>query len=226
MSRLIPGDLRAKLRQWHRDWVLRRSLAALQRDPQAAVAAGSPVLAGLIYGWGNQAWAASPEYIRACVLEALAARAPVLECGSGLSTLIVGLVSQRQRNLVYSLEHHSDWAAKVGAWLKRMRIRSVRINICPLRDYGDFEWYGSLPADLPQKWGLVICDGPPGSTTRGGRYGLLPLMRQRFAAGTVILLDDGGRPEEQAIAERWAKEAPASAETHGVEKPFIRLVLL
>ena len=40
--------------------------------------------------------------------------------------------------------------------------------------------------------------------TRGGRFGLVPVLVQRFARDGVILLDDFGREPEKEIADRWA----------------------
>ena len=49
----------------------------------------------------------------------------------------------------------------------------------------------------------------------GGRYGLVPVMRERFAPGCVILLDDAQRTAERMIAERWARELGASLALEG-----------
>jgi hypothetical protein len=45
-----------------------------------------------------------------------------------------------------------------------------------------------------------VCDGPKG-TTRGGRYGLAPVMKDRLAPGCIVLLDDTSREAERAIIE-------------------------
>ena len=80
------------------------------------------------------------------------------------------------------------------------------------------------PNSMPDKFGLVICDGPPGNTI-GGRYGLIPVMRTRLSKGTLILLDDASRPDEQNIAERWRQELNAIAEIAGIRKPFYKIIL-
>lgn len=72
----------------------------------------------------------------------------------------------------------------------------------PLKDYGDFCWYDAPLESMPDSFSLVICDGPPGAT-KGGRYGLVPFMRDRLRSGCVILLDDAEREEERTIAARW-----------------------
>jgi hypothetical protein len=59
---------------------------------------------------------------------------------------------------------------------------------------------------MPDEFSLVVCDGPPGST-KGGRYGLLPVLGGRLPPGSTILLDDAGRPGELELIKRWEAEA-------------------
>ncbi len=68
----------------------------------------------------------------------------------------------------------------------------------------------------------MVCDGPP-ETTRGGRYGLVPVMLEKLRADCTILLDDGAREGERETAERWAKLLGCTPEIIGTEKPYIRL---
>ena len=75
-------------------------------------------------------------------------------------------------------------------------------------DHGDFDWYDVEAVNIPNGIGLVVCDGPKG-TTRGGRNGLAPVMKDRLARGCIVLLDDTSREAERAIIERWCAELPA-----------------
>jgi len=67
---------------------------------------------------------------------------------------------------------------------------------------------------MPEAFSLVICDGPPG-TTKGGRYGLLPVLDKRLPPGATILLDDAGRPAETELIRRWENEAHFKTEIRG-----------
>jgi BNR repeat-containing family member len=219
----LPLPLRRVLRPAHRRFVFWRAIRALRRDPESALAPGSRVLRDLIYGWNN-AWSAGEEYLEACVRDALACRGPILECGSGLTTIVLGAIAQRSAGRVWSLEHSQEWGDRVARYLATYRIGTVSLAIRPLKDYGGFSWYQPPLRDLPRAFHLVVCDGPPG-TTEGGRYGLAPIMKERLAPGCVILLDDAGRQEEQSIARRWAAELRANSLTLGSKKPYVRLVL-
>lgn len=128
---------------------------------------------------------------------------PVLECGSGLTTLVASLYAVHG---LWSLEQHGPY----GSWVQRMVRRAGldgagQVLHAPLRSYGQFWWY-SLPERLPAgPFTLVVCDGPP-SETPGGRVGLLPVLRARLADGATILLDDWARPGEQAVLRTWPDE--------------------
>lgn len=74
--------------------------------------------------------------------------------------------------------------------------------------YGGFDWYDVESVQLPDTIGLVVCDGPPG-TSRGGRYGLVPILKDRLAPGCIILIDDTDRAGERDIVDRWCTELPA-----------------
>jgi hypothetical protein len=83
-----------------------------------------------------------------------------------------------------------------------------------LIEYGEFVWYDPPLAQMPEAFSLVICDGPPG-TTKGGRYGLLPVLGKRLPPGATILLDDAGRPAETELIRRWEGEAHFKTEIRG-----------
>jgi hypothetical protein len=221
----LPPRLRSYLRARHRDLVFRWAMRRLLKDPEAAIAPGSTVLQDLVYGWGNDFWSALEEYLAACVQEAMAADGPILECGSGLTSIVAGAVAQRVGNTMWSLEHNLDWSRRVQERLTRYRIDAVRLITAPLRDYPDFTWYDAPLDRMPDRFSLVVCDGPPGMT-RGGRYGLAPVMGDRLEPGCVILLDDAVRREEREIAERWEAELGGSYEVLGDKKPYIRMTVL
>ncbi|HEX6637131.1 MAG TPA: class I SAM-dependent methyltransferase [Steroidobacteraceae bacterium] len=198
---------------------MRRFLRAVDRSEEAA---DSQLLNALVRGWGNT-WSAQLEFLEASLREARATDGPILECGSGLSTLLIGAVAQACGGRVWSLEHEPRWADRVQRALRRYHIRSVTLCRAPVRSYGDFDWYElSSLQTLPGKISLVICDGPPGGT-RGGRYGLVPVLLDKLRTDCTILLDDGAREQERAIAARWGQMLATNPELMGKEKPFIRL---
>src|SRR5688572_18962534 len=219
----ITRAVERRLGKRYRRFVFWRAMRRFLRDvPHASKGFDANLLHELVQGWGNS-WSAQTEYLDACLRHVGESDGPVLECGSGLSTLLMGAVAQSRGIRLWSLEHESRYAAQVQRYLDKYRIYSVSLSVAPLRSYGDFDWY-SLPAlqALPGKIPLVICDGPPG-TTRGGRYGLVPVMLEKLRADCIILLDDAAREQELAIAQRWGKVLAARPKVIGTEKPYIRM---
>jgi predicted O-methyltransferase YrrM len=194
------------------------------RDPVRALDPGTTTLKDLVYGWDNESWSAQDEYLCACIDAALETPGPILECGSGLSTILIGAIAQRRGAPHWALEHTPEWATRVGGTLTRFRVTAAQLHVAPLRDYGEYVWYDPPRDELPRQFTLVICDGPPGATP-GGRLGLVPEMHQRMAPGSVILLDDAAREGERAIARRWEDRLGATGEIRGSRKPYLRLVL-
>jgi hypothetical protein len=133
---------------------------------------------------------------------------PVLECGSGLTTLVLATAAWTQARPSVSLEDDARWNARIRAALPRRARSRLDCRVVPLVDHGDFDWYDVEAVNLPNGIGLVVCDGPKG-TTRGGRYGLAPVMKDRLAPGCIVLLDDTSREAERAIIEQWCAELPA-----------------
>jgi Methyltransferase domain len=181
-------------------------------------------LSELISGWSNDGYVANLEYLEAVAKSSVQTPGPVLECGSGATTLLLGILCGRRDVEVWSLENSVEWQERVMEALKSIGISSVHVCTSPLIEYGDFVWYDPPLAQMPKEFSLVICDGPPG-TTKGGRYGLLPVMGNRLPSGSTILLDDAGRPGEVELIKKWEDEASFETEvikTQGSEYALMR----
>lgn len=162
--------------------------------------------------WGNQKWSANLHFAKKMLEVARAIDQPILECGSGFTTLLLGYLAAQHDVEVWTLEHNAKWHAYVSSALQRAALDQVNICYAPLCDYGDFSWYDISDIDLPNAFGLIVCDGPP-AQTRGGRSGLFPVMKDRFADDCTILLDDTQRSAETELAERWASSDDFSLQT-------------
>jgi hypothetical protein len=221
---IAPYEARQFIKKSHRDFMFRRAMGTFLKDPSAAVASNSHLLQELYTGWDNGNYTAQSEFAMACIKEALAAKGSILECGSGLTTPLIAAVCQRTDSTLYTLEHSQPFGDRVIRCLQRYGLTSARVLINPLKSYGEFDWYAPPMEQLPEDIALVICDGPPGDT-RGGRYGVVPVMKERLRNDCVILLDDTARDAEQRIAKRWASELNVTYDTLGHENPYVRMAL-
>ena len=218
---VVPKRARRFVRAQFEAVLLRRGMSRLLALPDPSDPPPR-VIRDLVGGWGNRSMSAWEDFIRAFLGYARETDGSILECGSGLSTVLLGLVAERTGRKVYSLEHDPVWADRARRVLRRYRIAGVEILVSDLRSYGAYSWYDPPLDILPKDFSLVVCDGPPWDTP-GGRYGLLPVMRSHLKPGCIILLDDANRAGEREIAERWARELATSFAIEGSNKMFARL---
>jgi len=198
---------------------------AIRRFIKRPVGARLPMFAltDAEYGWGNETWAADEDYLSRLISEAEVASGTILECGSGLSTILLAAIARQTGARLHSLEHNVEWQQRVSATCAAFGLADNTVHYAPLRNYGEFDWY-SVPDALPDDISLVVCDGPP-SDTRGGRYGVLPLLASRLASECKVLLDDANRPPEQAILSRWETEFSTTWERRDTARGFARVVV-
>lgn len=220
----IPRALKRRLRAAHRKFVFSRALKRFLSNPEKVLASDQQTLVDLIYGWGNSGWSASQDYLLETIRRAGDSNGAVVECGSGLTTIVAGAYASSKGIPYIALEHHDNWGRKVQGVLNEFGIRGVSLIVRPLRDHGDYCWYNLQSDEKPDQVGLVICDGPPGDTL-GGRYGFLPSLENSFRAGTVILIDDISRKPEQELAETVKARLNVKVQSHDPGSSFAALVV-
>jgi predicted O-methyltransferase YrrM len=143
-------------------------------------------------------------------------RGPVVECGSGISTVAIArLLAQGPERRLVSLEHDRIHAERVRAALaeagvaERAAVIEAPLEPHPLAAEG-CDWYAAERlAGLPVTGvGLLLVDGPPAGEPgrERARYPALPALLPRLAAGAAVVLDDAERPGERRVLERWRRE--------------------
>jgi hypothetical protein len=210
VARTIRDSLRSSLRRIQ----LRSALSSLERVLDRNALPDSQLMKQLVQSWGNEAWSASEPFLNAILQWLPRTQGAIVECGSGLSTLMLGVAASKSARIVCSLENDPDWEARVRAAIPERVRPSVRLLSTPIRSYGDFDWYTTEGKAIPAQIGFVICDGPPGST-RGGRYGLVPVLEKAFAPGCIVLLDDTQRDAEREVMELWCSKFGAQIVDRG-----------
>src|SRR4026207_813581 len=66
-------------------------------------------LSDLIAGWSNEGYAANLEYLESVAQNCVDTQGPILECGSGATTILLGVLCGRRNIEVWSLEHFDEW---------------------------------------------------------------------------------------------------------------------
>jgi hypothetical protein len=211
----IPTPLKRTIRRWLFDPLQRRAGDWRLRQSVRAFRSGRPLDRDFIEqfrrAWGNESFSADVDYISEIVARVGNCSGPVLECGSGLTTLVAALVGKQCDVTVWSLEQDVHWAEFVRRQLKRNRIYNVELRNAPLVEYDGYIWYDIEGIKLPGYFDLVLCDGPAffdgwGPAREQSRYGLLPTLERRGTSVGEILFDDATESRAANIFRRWRQE--------------------
>lgn len=156
--------------------------------------------------------AGSPDFLKCLADHVLAANPKtVVECGSGVSTVVVARCLQLNgAGHIFSLEHLPQFAEQTRTELDRQNLSEwASVLDAPLTEYKfsgrNYLWYRAeqIP-DGPID--LLIVDGPPARTGSTPRYPAGPMLFQRLSPDGAIFIDDAARGEELANIERWSKQ--------------------
>lgn len=222
VKRLIPARIKRPVKAALLSLMFQRAMRQLAKLPPGEMPSRE-LLKKLRLGWDNQDWDAKLDYLEEIARRAVTTEGPILECGSGLTTLIMGQLAGKRKIETWSLEHHADWYQRVANAIERHHVPQVNLCFSPLHDYKQFHWYDPPLDKMPAKFSLVVCDGPP-DLANGGRYGLLPILGDRLESGTVILFDDAREPGQPEVLRRWTTERGVSVELRETEHVSFALV--
>jgi hypothetical protein len=208
----VPGKayLRAGLDRLERvydTYQLSRCVKALRSGAQSR----DEILHTARSAWGNEGWSADIAYLAETAERVQRCAGPILECGSGLTTILAGAIAEHRGVSLFSLEQDAQWFSIIQRALARTRVR-VAVFHAPLRHYGDFVWYDLKGIELPRRFDLVLCDGPavyepwsPGIQAQW-RVGLLPVLNAAGTSVREVLCDDMEEPRAALLLDRWRNE--------------------
>lgn len=183
------------------------------------IAAGDPAQEDFdsLFLLNQNEYAAGPKMLAECyrIVAGLPEGARVIETGSGLTTIVMGLAaaSHNPTVTIHTLEHDADWFWRVRALMQRFRVRSVHLYYAPLEIDGDLAWY-RVPEELPGSFDFLLCDGPP---RRFGRHLLWSRIGDRVQGASVWVMDDADDEKELKIFQEHAKAAGRAVEVVGTK---------
>lgn len=210
---IIPVSMRKFLLKTHQQYVWPSALKEYKTLIESGLYPSKELIKKLVYGWGNQGFSAQIDYIDTCISNTLNTNGLIFECGSNLSTILIGIIAKKQGRKMVSFEHIDFWANRIQKELDKNNLDSNQIFVRQLKDYGNFSWYNIDGLEF-EKIGLCICDAPPGNT-KGGRRGFLFLFKDYLLSGAVILVDDTIREDERNMIIEWEKIRPIEVEFKG-----------
>ena len=181
------------------------------------IAAGDPTEEDFasLFLLNQNAYSATPKLLAECyrTVATLPSKARVLETGSGLTTVVMGMaaMSHNPDVTIHSLEHDPDYFWIARGLLKRFKVRPVWLYYAPLEIEDDQAWY-KVPEELPDSFDFLLCDGPP---RRFGRNGLWEKVGDRVQSASVWMMDDADDKKELKEFETHAKAAGRAVEVRG-----------
>jgi predicted O-methyltransferase YrrM len=143
--------------------------------------------------FGNK-WAAAVDVLHLAVNLARSSELPVLEIGTGLSTIALAAASKQK---LWAIEHDPQYADTLEAMAASAEVGDIALVTAELKD----GWY-DIESDLgafPKEFGLAFVDGPP--RVLGNRMKFFDVFGDRCK---VILCDDANSPSYTAQLKAWA----------------------
>jgi len=164
----------------------------------------------------DETWSAAADFLELIARQVLSNKPlHILECGSGLTTLVLAKACQMSRQgHVYTLENGQVYAETTEQIIDSYALNDyVTVMQAPLMDYplgeNTYQWYPTT--ELPAvEFDMFVIDGPAGFIQKHSRYPALPLMQDRMAAGCRVFLDDAARDDEKELVTMWQEEFPNS----------------
>jgi len=157
----------------------------------------------LVEVWNNK-WSLLPEQLQVIYEISKENGNNVLECGSGLSTFILGALDKK----TISLENDLQWFSRVQPIIKSYK--SVELRYAPIKD----SWYDVSSYDKNILFDFIICDGPSRKISERDR--LADFIKDKLADKAIILIDDYC---EDALADK-IRCLGFKIKTMGVQKSY------
>jgi len=162
--------------------------------------------------WGNN-FALPPDFAEALLSAACEVSGPILEIGSGLTTLLLAVSG----NPVHSIEQDLAWLLRVKAAAKQLRLSNIELTYSPLMpEENDEAWYSEVPKIVPS---LVFCDGPQQRWRRGRIF-----QAMEIPASASFIADDASNPTWLADIQKWAAGQGRTVEVVGTDTRKLAIV--
>lgn len=172
-----------------------------------------------VFDFIDNPWGASDELLIIAVAAARNATGPILETGSGLSTVLMAAANPDQ--IVFCLEHNPHFANQTRAMAQAAGVTNIAIVHCELVN-GFYSLSESDIAEIPKSFALALHDGPPRQIGNRNIF-FSPGWAEECG---MIICDDADNPSYRTFLEKWTREQgkmitfPESRSAIIMEEPF------
>ncbi len=188
------------------------------------IAATERLAAQLFAHWGDPLAQADERFLRSVLAEARAADGAVLQCGTSLTTLILGSICDQDdqpKKQLWCLEADPHWANMVRSWLTEYQINSAHVIHSAAKLFKSYVWYSLDPNRLAREYHLVICDGNRASVK--GAVATVHRIADRLAQQFVILIRNVGSSADMKELAAWAKTRDATCVLVDKAEGFVKI---
>lgn len=156
---------------------------------------------------GTRGWAASPDFLCKIAVAALnSKKLRVVECGSGLTTLVLARCAQlKGSGHIVSLESDEFFAESTLQELQKLGLADyAQVFYAPLVEVPlenrAFKWYDLTHISIPDEVDLAVVDGPPVTPDNPmSRYPAFPILGAKLIADGRFFFDDVKRAEDSKM---------------------------
>jgi predicted O-methyltransferase YrrM len=140
-------------------------------------------------------FSATEDVLLTATLAAKQAKGPILEIGSGLSTIALAAATDQT---VWCVEHDEVWAARTKQMAVEAGTHNIAIWTAPIKG----GWYDtSVMDDAPAKFSLALNDGPPRSLASR-----MPFFAYFGDRADTIVADDADDSGYRSAIEKWCAQ--------------------
>ena len=176
--------------------------------------------------WGDDLPISRLPYIRTSIAEAARCAGPILQCGSSLSSILIGIICHQARawsKQLWILEHDPHWGNMIRSYLKQYEIGKAHVISAPIEQFDGFVSYILDASRLPKSFALVLCDASVAlpSSARG----VMERMSDHLDDRCVFLARNAKRPRDLKRLADWAKKRSAPFVIRDEGDPYVKIAL-
>lgn len=147
-------------------------------------------------------------------------RRNLLECGCGISTLVLGELLDSLGGRVTTIDDDENWLSIVREMTSHLN--NIDFIHAPLRqqtvDGASSEWYDRSIVESAikgRKFDMVFVDGPKAKKKPFARQPSFAMIKEFLDEDFALFLDDADRIAERRIAQQWAENFRCSLNLTG-----------
>ncbi len=207
----------ALARQYRLDRALRRAL-----EPAPGLI-DERLIEEICDAWGSPESYAVDGHLRALLAEVPKAHGHVLQCGAGLTTVLLAVALAHRGVHLWALESNAQSAAAVRSWLAQYELNQAHVVTARAEIGRAGVGYAVDVGRIKGPLSLVICEA---SQAHPGNAGwILPRIADRLDPKAVVMVCDVRKREEVDAVAAWCRASDASFVVRGKTDRYVKVVL-